>query len=56
LILYADYWSGSKLAKFAHEPYLTVNTLDYSYKINIDPVSLWDWQGKIARKASQIEP
>ncbi|MET3019587.1 hypothetical protein [Flavobacterium hydatis] len=55
MILFADYWSGSKLAKFTDEPYLTDNAPDYFHKININRVSLWDWQGKIARQASQIE-
>lgn len=49
-------YEASKFAKFTYEPYFTDNILDYSHKININRVSLWDWQGKIAREASQIEP
>lgn len=47
---------GDKLAKFTYEPWKTDNIMDYSHKVSIDRVSLWDWQAKIANENSDPEP
>ncbi|MCV9931742.1 hypothetical protein OIU80_05555 [Flavobacterium sp. LS1R47] len=49
-------YEASKFAKFTYEPHFTDNILDYSHKVSINRVSLWNWQGKIAKQASEIEP
>ncbi|PTX62346.1 hypothetical protein C8N46_103446 [Kordia periserrulae] len=51
-------YEASKYAKFTFEPKLTENILDYSHgsPSYFDRISLWDWQGRIAFSASDVEP
>lgn len=49
-------YEASSYAKFTYRPLVTDNIMDYSHKVGINRVSLWDWQGKIANSSSDREP